>query len=137
MIVGTPGESEAEFERSLELMRTVRFDASMTAAYSPRPNTPMATWEGQLSEEVKEDRLARINRLVGEHALWHAERFVGRTEEVLVEERNTKRPSQVIGRTRSNRLVFFDGEIDELRGSLVQVLITEARKFSLTGELVR
>lgn len=118
-------------------MRQVRFDASMTAAYSPRPNTPMALWGGQLSEEVKEARLAQINRLVGEHALEHAERFIGREEEVLVEERNTKRPEQVIGRTRTNRLVFFAGEIDELKGRLVTVRITEARKFSLTGELVR
>jgi tRNA-2-methylthio-N6-dimethylallyladenosine synthase len=135
-IVATPGESEAEFERTLELMREVRFDASMTAAYSPRPNTPMALWPDQLSEAVKEDRLVRINRLVGEHALAHAERYLGKVEEVLVEERNTKRPEQVIGRTRTNRLVFFAGEIDELRGRLVQVRITEARKFSLTGELV-
>lgn len=118
-------------------MRQVRFDASMTAAYSPRPNTPMALWDGQLSEEVKEARLAQINRLVGEHALEHAERFIGREEEVLVEERNTKRPEQVIGRTRTNRLVFFAGEIDKLKGRLVTVRITEARKFSLTGELVR
>lgn len=118
-------------------MRAVRFDASMTAAYSPRPNTPMALWDGQLSEEVKEERLARINRLVGEHALAHAEAMLGRDEQVLVEERNTKRPEQVIGRTRCNRLVFFAGDIDALRGRLVTVRITEARKFSLTGELVR
>jgi len=135
-IVATPGETDKQFEATLELMRTVRFDASMTAAYSPRPNTPMALWPDQLSEDVKEARLAQINRLVGEHALEAAERFVGREEEVLVEERNTKRPEQVIGRTRTNRLVFFTGDIDELRGTLVTVRITEARKFSLTGELV-
>lgn len=135
-IVGTPGETDAQFEATLELMRKVKFDASMTAAYSPRPNTPMALWDGQLSEEVKEARLAQINRLVAEHALELAQRLVGNDEEVLVEERNTKRPEQVIGRTRSNRLVFFAGDIDELRGRLVTVRITEARKFSLTGELV-
>lgn len=66
-----------------------------------------------------------------------ARSFLGRVEEVLVEERNVKRPTQLVGRTQTNRLVFFDGEIDELRGRLVNVRITEARKFSLSGELVR
>lgn len=135
-IVGTPGETEDQFQRTLDLMAAVRFDACMTAAYSPRPNTPMALWDDQVDERVKDDRLQRINRVVQAHALERSERFVGRVEPVLVEERNIKRPSQVMGRTETNRIVFFEGDIDHLRGKVVGVRITDARKFSLSGVLV-
>ncbi|NEP55231.1 MAG: TRAM domain-containing protein, partial [Moorea sp. SIO3C2] len=62
-----------------------------------------------------------------------SQRYAGRVEEVLVEDQNTKNPSQVMGRTRGNRLTFFDGDINELKGKLVNVKITEVRAFSLTG----
>jgi len=135
-IVGFPGETEDEFQSTLKLMETVQFDQCNTAAYSPRPNTPAAAWENQLAESVKADRLQRINRLQLEHALKRSKRYVGRIEQVLVEERNIKRPEQVLGRTPTNRMVYFDGDIDQLRGEIVQVKITEARPHSLTGEVV-
>lgn len=208
-IVGCPGESDDAFENTLKLMRTVEFDACMTAAYSPRPNTPMARFDGsdwafrqlrvslkrrnvreqvennfkvlarratedqdhlrvlveartvaraalgrierdplfvfdplaqigpsQVDEDVKEDRLRRINALATEHALKRAQRHIGRLEAVLVEQRNTKRPHQVAGRTRTNKIVFFAGDIEELRGKIVTVNVTDALPFSLTGHLV-
>ncbi len=133
-IVGFPGETEEQFENTLKLVDDIGFDLLNTAAYSPRPGTPAATWEGQLSEEVKADRLQRLNHLVSVKAAERSLRYQDRIEEVLVEDQNPKDPSQVMGRTRGNRLTFFAGNIQELRGQVVKVKITEVRAFSLTGE---
>lgn len=133
-IVGFPGETEAQFENTLKLVEDIGFDQLNTAAYSPRPGTPAALWENQLSEEVKSDRLQRLNHLVGTKAAERSQRYMGRIEEVLVEDINPKQPTQVMGRTRSNRLTFFDGDINQLKGQLIKVKITEVRPFSLTGQ---
>ncbi len=133
-IVGFPGEAEAQFEQTLQLVADLEFDLLNTAAYSPRPSTPAALWENQLSDEVKQDRLQRLNRLVNQKAGERSQRYLGRTEEILVEDANHKNPTQVMGRTRGNRLTFFAGDIEALRGQLVPVEITEVRPFSLTGE---
>ncbi|QCS50427.1 MULTISPECIES: tRNA (N6-isopentenyl adenosine(37)-C2)-methylthiotransferase MiaB [unclassified Picosynechococcus] len=135
-IVAFPGETEEQFENTLKLVDEIGFDQLNTAAYSPRPGTPAATWDNQLSEEVKGDRLQRLNHLVAQKAAERSQRYAGRIEEVLVEDQNPKNPSQVMGRTRGNRLTFFEGEINELKGKIVAVKITEARAFSLTGEAV-
>ncbi|MEQ8538692.1 MAG: tRNA (N6-isopentenyl adenosine(37)-C2)-methylthiotransferase MiaB [Coleofasciculus sp. D1-CHI-01] len=133
-IVGFPGETEAQFEHTLKLVEDIEFDQLNTAAYSPRPGTPAALWENQLSEEVKSDRLQRINHLVNTKAAARSQRYFGRIEEVLVEDQNPKDSSQVMGRTRGNRLTFFSGDINQLKGQIVKVKITEVRAFSLTGE---
>jgi tRNA-2-methylthio-N6-dimethylallyladenosine synthase len=135
-IVGFPGETEAQFERTLQLVEELGFDLVNTAAYSPRPGTPAALWDNQLSEEVKSDRLQRLNHAVATTAAKRSERYIDRIEEILVEAQNTKDPSQVMGRTRSNRLTFFPGKIEDFQGKTVKVKITESRAFSLTGELV-
>ncbi|WP_024546186.1 tRNA (N6-isopentenyl adenosine(37)-C2)-methylthiotransferase MiaB [Picosynechococcus sp. NKBG15041c] len=133
-IVAFPGETEEQFENTLKLVDEIGFDQLNTAAYSPRPGTPAATWDNQLSEEVKGDRLQRLNHLVSQKAAERSQRYAGRIEEVLVEDQNPKNPSQVMGRTRGNRLTFFTGDINELKGKTVAVKITEVRPFSLTGE---
>ncbi|HEY9875677.1 MAG TPA: tRNA (N6-isopentenyl adenosine(37)-C2)-methylthiotransferase MiaB [Candidatus Obscuribacterales bacterium] len=133
-IVGFPGETEAQFENTLKLVEDIGFDQLNTAAYSPRPGTPAAVWENQLTEEVKSDRLQRLNHLVSIKAAERSQRYLGRLEEVLVEDHNPKDPTQVMGRTRGNRLTFFSGDINQLKGQLVSVKITEVRPFSLTGE---
>lgn len=133
-IVGFPGETAAQFENTLKLVEDIGFDLLNTAAYSPRPGTPAAVWQNQLSEEVKRDRLQRLNHLVSLKAAERSGRYLGRIEEVLVEDQNPKNPSQVMGRTRGNRLVFFTGKIAELKGQLVPVQITDVRAFSLTGQ---
>ncbi|RAM49720.1 MAG: tRNA (N6-isopentenyl adenosine(37)-C2)-methylthiotransferase MiaB [Hapalosiphonaceae cyanobacterium JJU2] len=135
-IVGFPTETEAQFENTLKLVEDIGFDQLNTAAYSPRPGTPAAVWENQLSEQVKSDRLQRLNHLVGIKAAERSQRYMGRLEEVLVEDQNPKDKTQVMGRTRTNRLTFFTGDINELKGKLVKVKITEVRAFSLTGEPV-
>ncbi|YAF96341.1 MAG: tRNA (N6-isopentenyl adenosine(37)-C2)-methylthiotransferase MiaB [Nodularia sp. CChRGM 3473] len=133
-IVGFPGETEAQFENTLKLVEDIGFDLLNTAAYSPRPGTPAALWTNQLSEEVKSDRLQRLNHLVNVKAAERSQRYFERIEEVLVEDQNSKDKSQVMGRTRGNRLTFFTGDINELKGQLVKVKITEVRAFSLTGK---
>ena len=135
-IVGFPGETEAQFENTLKLVEDLAFDQLNTAAYSPRPGTPAAQWEEQLSEEVKSDRLQRLNHLVAVKAAERSQRYLGRIEEVLVEDQNPKNTTQVMGRTRGNRLTFFTGNLQQLKGQLVKVKITQTRAFSLTGELV-
>jgi tRNA-2-methylthio-N6-dimethylallyladenosine synthase len=135
-IAGFPGETEAQFANTLKLMEDIEFDMVNTAAYSPRPGTPAALWDNQLSEEVKSDRLQRLNHLVNTLAAERSNRYLGRTEEILVEAQNPKFPTQVMGRTRSNRLVFCQGDIQELLGKTIPVKITDARPFSLTGERV-
>ncbi len=143
-IAGFPGETEAQFENTLKLVDDIGFDQLNTAAYSPRPGTPAALWQNQVSEEVKGDRLQRLNHLVARKAAERSQRYMGRIEEVLVEDKNPKNDRQVMGRTRSNRLTFCDfsdrpravGDLEELKGQLVRVKITDVRAFSLTGDLV-
>ena len=135
-IVGFPGETEEQYENTLKLVEDIGFDLLNTAAYSPRPGTPAAWWDEQLSESVKSDRLQRLNHLVSIKATERSQRYMGRIEEVLVEDQNSKYKTQVMGRIRGNRLTFFTGDINELKGKLVKVSITEFRAFSLTGEPV-
>ncbi len=135
-IVGFPTETEAQFENTLKLVADIGFDLLNTAAYSPRPGTPAAVWDEQLSEETKSDRLQRLNHLVNIKASERSQRYMGRIEFVLVEDQNPKDKTQVMGRIRGNRLTFFTGDINELKGKLVLVKITEVRPFSLTGEAV-
>ena len=117
-------------------MNEVKFDNLNTFAYSPRPNTEAALWEDQVPEDVKADRLQQVQRLAAEHAMERSERYVGRTVPVLVEDRNPRNADQVMGRTRQSRQVFFDGDIDELKGKVVDVKIVEARTWSLVAEPV-
>lgn len=137
VIVAFPGETEAQYRRTLELIEAIGFDQVNTAAYSPRPNTPAANWPNQLSEAVKVERLREINALVERVAKARSARYGGRTEQVLVEGINPKDPEQVMGRTRTNRLTFFPAaRSDGSRwqpGDLVEVRIEAVRSFSLSG----
>jgi tRNA-2-methylthio-N6-dimethylallyladenosine synthase len=135
MIVGFPGETEEQFQDTLKLMEEVKFDSVNTAAYSPRPNTPAAEWENQVPDEVKQDRLQRINRLNLLHAAERRARMMGREVEVLIEERNVKVPTQVMGRTTHGYIVYCDGDIDELRGKLVNVKIDVCQTYYLAGTM--
>lgn len=136
VIVGFPGETEDQFLETLSLMEEVEFDSVNTAAYSPRPNTPAAVWNNQLSEEIKQDRLRRINALNLVHAEKRRSRMVGRIVEILIEERNVKIPTQVMGRTSHGYIVYCDGDIDKLRGKLVTVKIDVCKTYYLAGALI-
>ncbi|UPM51135.1 tRNA (N6-isopentenyl adenosine(37)-C2)-methylthiotransferase MiaB [Synechococcus sp. A10-1-5-1] len=137
VIVAFPGESDAQYRRTLDLIDEIGFDQVNTAAYSPRPNTPAADWPNQLSEEVKVQRLQEINALVERKAKERSARYAGRTEQVLVEGVNPKQADQVMGRTRTNRLTFFPAAHAAggqwQAGDLVDVRIEDVRAFSLSG----
>ncbi|WP_373480787.1 tRNA (N6-isopentenyl adenosine(37)-C2)-methylthiotransferase MiaB [Geminocystis sp.] len=135
-IVGFPGETEAQFQNTLSLVNDIGFDQLNTAAYSPRPNTPAALWDNQISEQEKSDRLQRLNHLVSIKAAEKSQRYLNRVERVLVEDVNPKDTSQVMGRVEGNRLTFFKGDITSLKGKILPVKITQVRSFSLTGERV-
>lgn len=135
VIVGFPGETDEAFQRTLDLMEAVKFDNLNSFSYSQRPNTEAANWDDQIPEEVKAERLQMVQRLAVRHALERSERYLGKVVEVLVEEANSKDLLQVMGRTRQNRQVFFEGDIASLKGELVMVIITDARPWSLTGKL--
>ena len=137
VIVGFPGETDSQYRRTLDLIDEISFDQVNTAAYSPRPNTPAASWNNQLPEEVKVARLKEINALVERCARERNARYAGRTEEVLAEGVNPKDPSQLMGRTRTNRLTFFSAKAADGQrfqpGDLVTVRIDAVRSFSLSG----
>ncbi len=119
VIVGFPGETESQFEQTLELVEEIGFDQLNTAAYSPRPGTPAALWDNQLEEGVKDDRLQQLNHLAATQAMERSQRYLGRIEQVLVEGQNPKSSNQVMGRTEGNRLTFFQGDIHSLMGQIV------------------
>ena len=117
-------------------MEEVVFDSVNTAAYSPRPNTPAAVWDNQVPDDVKQDRLHRINDLNKKHAAQRRARMLGRIVEVLVEERNVKVPTQVMGRTRHGYIVYCEGEIDQLKGRTINVEIDTCQTYYLAGKRV-
>jgi tRNA-2-methylthio-N6-dimethylallyladenosine synthase len=139
-IVAFPGETKDEFYETLSIIDDIKFDLVNTAAYSPRPNTPAASWPNQLSEEIKINRLREINKLVEMTAKERNLRYEGSLQEILIENINPKNNSQLMGRTRTNRLTFFPRFSNDSKlykpGEIVNIKINEIRPFSLTGSLI-
>jgi tRNA-2-methylthio-N6-dimethylallyladenosine synthase len=132
IIVGFPGETESDFERTLELAEQVGYDGAFTFIFSPRRGTAAATLPDQIPHPVKVERLERLVEVVQRRARERAERFVGRSLEVLVEGQSRTDPSRVRGRSRHNKVVNFSGL--GLPGELVEVQITGATSQTLSGE---
>ncbi|MEB3329066.1 MAG: tRNA (N6-isopentenyl adenosine(37)-C2)-methylthiotransferase MiaB [Candidatus Sericytochromatia bacterium] len=133
LIVGFPGETEAQFQQTVSIVREVRFAAVNTAAYSARPGTHAATRADQVPDEVKDRRLRELNAVVNEVATTVSRAMVGSVQEVFVEGPSTRDPAVLTGRARNNRVVFFPGDAS-LAGELVAVRIDEARTWTLRGE---
>jgi tRNA-2-methylthio-N6-dimethylallyladenosine synthase len=131
IIVGFPGEAEADFEETLEVVDKVGYDSAFTFIFSPRRGTDAADLDDQLSHAVKRERMGRLVDLVQRRAHERAERFVGRTMEVLVEGPSRTDPSRLRGRTRHNKTVNFDGTAAP--GELVDVEISGATSTTLSG----
>ena len=138
LIVGFPGESDADFERTLEVVDAAAYDAAYTFVFSPRPGTPAAAMHDDfVAAEVAKERMARLTELVERHALARHQARVGRVEEVLVEGPSKTDPTRRSGRTRQGKLVHFAAdERDVPSGAYVDVLITRAAPHWLAGELV-
>jgi tRNA-2-methylthio-N6-dimethylallyladenosine synthase len=135
IIVGFPGETEADFEETLSLLDVAQYDGAFSFKYSPRPNTPAEDWPDQIPEEEKGRRLAILQEKQRQIQIARNEALVGQAFEVLVDTRSAK-GNQWAGRTTSNRVVNFTSPRDRLLGEYVQVRITRAGPNSLVGEEV-
>jgi tRNA-2-methylthio-N6-dimethylallyladenosine synthase len=134
-IVGFPGETEQDFEATLNLIRDIGFDQSFSFIYSARPGTPAASLVDDTPLEAKKERLMRLQSLINEQAAAISQAMVGTRQRILVEGCSKKDPQQLAGRTENNRVVNFDGH-PRLKGHFVDVQITQALNNSLRGSLV-
>ena len=134
-IVGFPGETDQDFEHTMNLIRDVEFDHSFSFIYSRRPGTPASDLEDDVPMSVKQERLAILQKQIINQAMRYSRAMVGSVQSVLVERTSKKDETQLAGRTENNRVVNFSGPVD-LIGNFVDVLITEALPNSLRGELV-
>ena len=134
-IIGFPGETEAEFEETMTLIEEIGFDLSYSFVYSQRPGTPAADMPDDVSEEVKKQRLDRLQQRINEMAAAISDSMVNSVQTVLVEGQSKKNPLQMQGRTENNRVVNFIAH-PRLAGQFVDVLITEALANSLRGRIV-
>jgi tRNA-2-methylthio-N6-dimethylallyladenosine synthase len=131
IIVGFPGETEQDFEQTLEVTDAVGYDSAFTFVFSPRRGTEAAEFGDQLPQAIKRERMERLVKLVQRRAHERSERFLGRTMEVLVEGPSRKDPGRLRGRTRHNKTVNFDGTAQP--GELVEVEIGGATSQTLSG----
>lgn len=136
IIVGFPGETGADFEETLSLMKEVGYDASYSFTFSPRPKTEAAGFADDVPSEVKKARLERLQELQAEISLEKNKSLIGRSEEVLVEglSRSSSSPCELTGRTPHGRIVNFHGDVS-LIGAILPVEIHEASAYSLKGTL--
>ncbi len=135
IIVGYPNETEEQFQETLDIYREVGFEMAFTYIYSPREGTPAAKMVDNVPEEVKRERLQRLNAVVAEFSTNALKKYEGQVVEVLVEGSSKKRDDVLAGYTRRNKLVNFAGP-KELVGQIVKVKIMEAKSYSLRGEFV-
>ena len=135
-IIGFPGETDADFEDTMKLIKEVGFDHSFSFIYSARPGTPAASLNDDTPAEVKKDRLATLQKTINEQAQAISESMVGSVQRILVERPSTRDDAELAGRTENNRVVNFAGDT-ALIGKFVDVSITEARPNSLRGEFQR
>ena len=133
-IVGFPGETDADFEKTMKLIDDVAFDQSFSFIYSKRPGTPAANLADETPDAVKHERLARLQATISANAHRVGEAMVGSVQRVLVEGRSRKRESELTGRTENMRFVNFAGDA-RMIGRFVDVTITEALSNSLRGRV--
>ena len=139
-IVGFPGETETDFQATLDLVTEINFDTSFSFIYSPRPGTPAAALPDSVPLAEKKQRLARLQALLTEQANAISQRMVGTTQRVLIDRPARKDPNMLAGRTENNRVVNFHGpartDQNRLIGHFADVLITEALPNSLRGRFL-
>ena len=134
-IIGFPGETEKDFEDTMNLIHDVGFDLSYSFIYSQRPGTPAAQLPNDVPLEIKKQRLTILQNRINANARDISEKMVGTIQPVLVTGQAIKNPKQMSGRTENNRVVNFIGN-SGLIGQLVKVKINEALPNSLRGELI-
>ena len=135
IIVGFPGETDADFEQTMDLVHDMQFDQSYTFIYSPRPGTPAAQLPDDVPMEVKKQRLAVLQARIMQHVRRNSANMLGSTQRVLVTGFSEKHPEYLTGRADNNRIVDFLGDKD-LIGQMIPVEITEAKTNSLKGKKI-
>jgi tRNA-2-methylthio-N6-dimethylallyladenosine synthase len=131
-MVGFNGETESDYKLTRDLVEQIQFDNAIVFRYSTRRDTPAAKMQEQVEESVKEERNQDLLRVVNESARRASERLVGRDVEVLCEGRSKTNPARLMGRTRTNKIVVFEGD-EILSGEILEVRIQQANGFSLNG----
>jgi len=134
IIVGFPGESDEDFEQTLDLVRRVRWDSAYMFMYSPREGTPAARFPDDVSLEVKKRRLQHLIELQEAISLEINRSTIGKREEILVEGPSKRSESRMMGRTRGDKVAIFSGRHD-LAGKTIEVTITDAAAHTLFGEI--
>lgn len=135
-IIGFPGESNADFEATMDLIQSVDFDMSFSFIYSARPGTPAADLPDDISESIKKERLQLLQQRLNQQSMAHARRMLETEQRILVTGPSKKNPMELTGRTENNRVVNFEGQ-PHMVGKFVDVRITEVLPNSLRGELLR
>ena len=134
IIVGFPGETEQDFEDTLDVVRKINYDQVYMFIYSRRVGTPGDKMENQIPEEIKHKRFDRLKALVEEQTEKNSERYVGTKQKVLVEGTSKNNDKMLTGRTETNKVVVFDGEKD-LIGKVIEVDIVRNAIWYLQGEI--
>lgn len=136
IILGFPGETESDFMETLDILKTVQYDSAFTYLYSIRTGTPAAKYEEQVDEEVKHERMTRLLEVLNPGIEQKLTQHLGKVYEVLVEDVSKGSNQVMMGRTRNNLTVTFEGD-ESLIGKLVNVTITQTKRFSLHGEVTQ
>ena len=134
IIVGFPGETEEDFQETLDIVRKAEYDSAFTFIYSKRSGTPAAKMEGQVPDDVVHERFDRLLKVVGEVAKEKNKRLEGRTELVLAEEIDEKDATMITGRLSNNNVVHFKADPSVI-GKIVPVVLEEAKGFYYIGRL--
>ena len=136
IIVGFPGETEEDFDCTLDVIRRVGFDMMFSFIYSKREGAPAAKSDRQVPDEVKTERFLRMLKIQEPIAERRAQRYVGKTVRVLCEGKSKNNPDKFTGRDTGLKIVLFDGD-DSMTGKFVDIKISEAHAFALYGEAVK
>jgi tRNA-2-methylthio-N6-dimethylallyladenosine synthase len=134
--VGFPGETENDYQQTRDLVEQIQFDNAFVFRYSPRRGTSAADMPNQIDERTKEERNQDLLRIVNESNRRKLKHLVGCDVEVLCEGPSKTNPARLMGRTRTNKIVVFEGN-EELVGEIVHVQVKQANGFSLYGTAVR
>ncbi|KJZ10655.1 (dimethylallyl)adenosine tRNA methylthiotransferase MiaB [Marinomonas sp. S3726] len=135
-IIGFPGETDEDFIDTMNLIQEIGFDHSFSFIYSQRPGTPASDLEDNISEDVKKQRLAILQRRIKQHAYDYSQAMIGTTQRILVSGYSPRDPGQMQGRTENNRIVNFSAVEPQLVGKFADVIITNAYPNSLLGEMI-
>lgn len=134
IIIGFPGETDADFQDTMKLVETIGFDYSFSFIYSKRPGTPASNYPDDVSEETKKERLNILQTRIKQNGMRISQAMIGTVQSVLVDGTGKQGDNQLAGRTENNRVVHFDGD-KKLIGQFIDIIITEALPNSLRGRI--